>query len=306
MSLSERDLRPQTSLPRPVPPELPDDPAATWPHLRRVGGPVGLGEYLRQVWRWRTFLVRVPLGERKARNQDSVFGQLWNLLNPLLLIAVYYLIFGVVLDVEGRGGVDAYLPFLIVGIIAFDYTRSSTQAGAQTITRNRNLMQSISFPRVVMPLSAMLSETISYLYAVPIMLLLASVAPGGPSPSVMWLLLVPALFVQGMFNLGALMIVARISLRFRDIQQFLPYVLRLLLYASGVIIPITPELIPDGPLLTALQLNPVFHLLEMVRGVVLHSTFDPDAWLRGGAWAFATLVVGFWVFRRAEHQYSGV
>jgi hypothetical protein len=211
LSVPESELRPENDLPRPVAPELPDDPVATWPHLRRVGGPESLADYLRGVWRWRDFLVRIALAERRAQNQDSVLGQLWNLLNPLLLIAVYYLIFGVVLGVESRRGVDHYLPFLIVGIIAFDYTRSTAQAGGQTMLKHRRLLQSISFPRAVMPLSALVSETLSYLYAIPVMLLLASLAPGGPRPMATWLLLAPILVVQGCFNLGVMMIVARIA-----------------------------------------------------------------------------------------------
>ncbi len=306
MSLPETELRPENDLPRPVAPELPDDPIAHWPGLKRVGAPLGLVAYLRSVWEWRDFLVRIPMGERKARNQDSVFGQLWNLLNPLLLIAVYYLIFGVVLNIETRGGVDAYLPFLIVGVIAFDYTRGATQAGGSVLIRNRRLIQSISFPRSVLPLSGLFAETVSYLYALPIMLALVMAAPGGPLPMASWLLLVPALVVQAMFNLGAMMIVARISVRFRDIQQFLPYALRLLLYGSGVLIPLNADLIPNTTLLAILQANPVFNLLEMVRGAVLYGTVDARIWLVGTGWAVATLIVGFSLFRRAESEYAHV
>lgn len=306
MSLPESELRPQTDLPRPQAPELPVDPTTVWPHLTRVGQRVGLSAYLTGIWRWRDFLVRIPMAERKARNQDSVLGQLWNLLNPLLLIAVYYLIFGVVLGVEGRGGVEAYLPFLIVGIIAFDYTRSATQAGSQTMVRHRALMQTVSFPRAVLPLSVLVAETAAYLYAVPVMLVLASLAPGGPAPQLSWLLLVPALAIQAMFNLGALMIVARISIRFRDIQQFLPYLLRLLLYASGVLIPISVDLIPNTTLVAVLQANPMYNLVEMVRGAVLYGGGDARVWLVGTGWAVATLLIGFWYFRRAENEYSSV
>jgi teichoic acid transport system permease protein len=304
VSVPESELRPENDLPRPVAPELPDDPVATWPHLRRVGGPESLASYLRGVWRWRDFLVRLALAERRAQNQDSVLGQLWNLLNPLLLIAVYYLIFGVILGVESRRGVDHYLPFLIVGIIAFDYTRSTAQAGGQTMLKHRRLLQSISFPRAVMPLSALVSETMSYLYAIPVMLLLASLATGGPTPMPTWLLLLPILVIQGCFNLGVMMIVARIAARFRDITQFLPYVLRLLLYASGVLIPINAELITNVRLLTILELNPTFNLVEMARGAVLYGIVEPRIWITGTAWAIVTLGVGFAVFRRGEHEYS--
>lgn len=306
MALSDGDLRAQISLPRPVPPDIPVDPEATWPHLRRVDGRRGLREYLAGVWHWRHFLVRIPLAERKARNQDATFGQAWNLLNPLLLIAVYYFIFGVVLGIESRRGIDHYLPYLIVSIIAFEYTRSSLQAGTSTIIRNQRLMQSINFPRAVMPLSALFGEFIGYLYAIPLMLVLASLVTGGPSPSVAWLLLIPVLFIQSMFNLGALMIIGRFSTSFRDVQQFLPYVLRILTYVSGVLWPLNDDLIRNATLLSILQLNPIYHLMEMTRGAILHHTFVPRAWLLGTVWSVGVLFIGFWWFRRGEHEYTNV
>lgn len=306
MSLSERELRPQPSLPRPTPPDLPDDPEATWPHLRRVDGPVSLGEYLSRVWRWRTFMVRIPLAERHALNQDQVLGQFWNLLNPLLLIAVYYFVFGVILGIESRRGVDHYLPYLIVSIIAFNYTRASIQVGTKTIIRNQSLMKSINFPRAVTPLSALFGETIGYFYALPLMLLLASLVTGGPRPQVSWFLLVPVIIIQGMFNLGMLMILARVTVHFRDVQQFLPYTLRILTYVSGVLWPLNDDLIPNLTLLAILQANPIYNLMEMTRGAVLHGTMPPRAWLLGTAWAVGTLVIGFTWFRRGEHEYANV
>jgi len=306
LALSEGDLRAQISLPRPVPPEIPTDPETVWPHLRRVDGRRGLGEYLAGVWKWRHFMVRIPLAERKARNQEARFGQAWNLLNPLLLIAVYYFIFGVVLGIESRRGIDHYLPYLIVSIIAFEFTRASLQAGTSTILQSQRIMQTINFPRAVMPLSALFGETVGYLYAIPLMLTLASLATGGPRPSVTWLLLIPIMIVQGMFNLGALMIIARFSTNFRDVQQFLPYTLRILMYVSGVLWPLNDDLIRNEMLLTVLQLNPIFHLMEMTRGAILHGTFEAGSWLYGTVWAVGLMCVGFWWFRRGENEYSNV
>lgn len=308
MATPDSHAWPETDLPRPVP-DVPSDPTAVWPDLRRVGIRLPLREYLVEVWRRREFAVTVPLGELKAQNQDTALGQLWHLLNPLMLILIYWFIFGVILGVgdRPRRGVDAYLPFLIVGVITFNYTRSSIQTGARMIVKNRKLVQSINFPRAILPLSAMVSETLSHLYALPVMFVLLLVVPKGPPVMWTWLLVLPILVVHAAFNLGLSMAVARVSFHLRDVQQFLPYLLRLYLYVSGVIIPITGDLIKDDTLRAILQLNPMYNIIEMMREAVLDGAIvEPRVWILGPAWALLLLVVGFWFFRRAENEYGRV
>lgn len=298
--------RPVTHLPEPRRPDLPTDPRDQWPELRRVGTKLPLRDYLRELWKRREFAITVPLGELKAQNQDSVMGQFWHLLNPMLLIGVYYLIFGVILQIEARRGVDNYLPFLIVGVIIFNYTRSSIQAGARMIVKNRNLVQSINFPRAILPASAIVSETASHLYALPVMLVLVMLVEGGPLPQWSWFLLIPVTFFQLLFNLGIAMVVARLSFHFRDIQQLLPFAMRLYFYSSGVIIPINNDVIPNATLVAILQFNPAYLIVEMGREAVLDRAIDPTVWLMGAGWSVAMLVFGFWFFRRAENEYGRV
>jgi teichoic acid transport system permease protein len=297
-------MTPVTDLPPPPSLVLPPDPLAVWPDLRRVGSKLPLRAYLAEVWRRREFAVTVPLGELKAQNQDTVLGQLWHLLNPLFLIGVYYLIFGVILGIEERRGVDDYLPFLIVGIITYDFTRSSMQTGARMIVKNRKLMQSINFPRAILPLSAMVSETLAFLYGLPVMLVLLLIA--GVRPSWGWLLIPVVVVVQAAMNLGLAMITARLAFHFRDVQQFLPYLLRIWLYTSGVLIPINADMIGNDWLRRILQLNPMYSIIEMMREAVLGGAIQSRVWIVGPVWALVLLVGGFWYFRRAENEYGRV
>lgn len=306
MAKADPSLRPRPDLPPPQPPQLPGDPIEHWPELRRIGTKLPLREYLAEVWRRREFAVTVPLGELRAQNQQMVLGQLWHLVHPLLLIGIYYLIFGVILGVEERRGVDNYLPFLIVGVITYNYTRSSMQTGARMILKNRRLVKSINFPRAILPMSSLVAETVSHLYALPVMVVLLVLLPNGPAVSASWLLLLPILVVHAAFNLGMAMVVARLSFHFRDVQQFMPYLLRLYLYVSGVLIPINDEMIPHDLLRGILQANPMFHLLEMTRAAVLGTTPPPWVWWLGPVWAVALLIGGFAFFRGAESEYGRV
>ncbi len=282
-------------------PDIPDDPTATWPGLQRVGVAASLGRYLRDLWAWRSFVITVPLNDMRAQNQDTVFGQLWHLLNPLLLALIYYVIFGLILGIS-RGGVDNYVAFLIVGVITFNYTRTSTRSGAGIIVRNRKLVQSINFPRVALPISALLENVLSHVIAIGVMWVV--LVATGIRPSTTWLLVGPIIVIQSLFNLGLAMFVARFAFHFRDTQQFLPYALRIWFYVSGVLIPIEARFVAMPTARAILQANPIYIIIDVSRDAFMYGVVDQQQLAVAAAWALALFVGGFWYFRRAEHEYG--
>ena len=301
--------QPGGELPAPVTPALPPDILATYPDLRRVGTKLPLRAYLRELWLRREFAITVPLGELRAQNQDTSLGQLWHLLNPLFLIGIYYFVFGVVLQIEERRGVDDYLPFLIVGVITFNYTRSSMQSGARMIVKNRRLVQSINFPRAILPISSIVSETVSHLYAIPVMLVLllsTNLLDSTVVPSFWWLLLIPITVLQALFNLGLAMAVGRFAFHFRDVQNFMPYAIRLWFYMSGVLYPITGDLIETEWVRVLLQLNPAWSIIEIARDALLYQRAVGWVWGLAAIWTVVALVGGFRYFRAAENEYGRV
>ena len=292
------------------PTPIPDDLIAQNPQLRRVGVKLPLRAYLRELWLRREFAITVPMGELRAQNQDTSLGQLWHLLNPLFLIGIYYFVFGIVIDIEGRRGVEDYLPFLIVGIITFNYTRSSMNSGARMIVKNRRLVQSINFPRAILPVSSIVSETVSHLYAVPVMLVLLLstnlLDDTRVWPTWWWLLLIPILLLQLLFNLGLAMATARFAFHFRDVQNFMPYALRLWFYMSGVLYPINEDLIETAWIRQLLQLNPAWSIIEIARDALLYQRAVGWVWALALGWTVVILLFGFWYFRQAESEYGRV
>lgn len=284
--------------------QIPADPRATHPELQSLGARLPLRTYLALMWRHREFAATVPLGQLQAANQNTMLGRAWNLLNPLLLIAVYYLIFQVILGIESRRGVDDYLTFLTVGVIAYDFTRASAHAGALAILKNRGLMQTLYFPRVLLPLTAIFARGTAQLYAVGAMLVMLPLM--GVRPTLGWILLPVVLAVHAVLNLGIAFFVARFTFHFRDFEKFLTYILRLLLYVSGVLIPINADVITTPWLLWLLQLNPIYALVEMTREALLPTPINPVLWASGTAASVAIMASGFWYYRRAENEYARV
>ena len=285
----------------PTLPDIPDDPVARWPNLRRVGVRSSLRAYIADLWRWRNFMVTVPMNELRAQNQDTVLGQIWHLLNPLMLAFIYYAIFGLILGIS-RGGVENYSAFLIVGVIVFNYTRTSLRSGAKTIVTNRKLVQTINFPRAVLPLSATIEGVVSHTFAIVVMWLVLLAT--GVRPTTTWLLVIPLIVLHSVFNLGLMLLTARFAFHFRDTQQFLPYALRIWFYVSGVLIPIEARFVAFDTVRVILQANPIYIIIEIARDAFIHNTIDPTKWWTASAWAVGLLIAGFAYFHRAESEYG--
>lgn len=275
-----------------------------FPTMKLVGSRLSLGEYFKSMWDHREFAATVPLGQLKATNQDTSLGRLWNLLHPLLLIGIYFLIFQVFLGINSRRGVDNYLTFLTVGVITYNFTRTSMHGGALSIVKNRKLIQSLYFPRAILPFSAIVAKSTSHLYSVGVMLIMLVVF--GNTPAWTWLALPFVLIVHAAMNLGFAFFTARFTYHFRDFEKFLAYILRLALYISGVLIPINYEIISNPWLLRMLRANPIFAVIGMTRQTLNVEPFELQIWIVGTVWAIVLLIAGFFYFRSAEANYASV
>jgi teichoic acid transport system permease protein len=271
---------------------------ATHPDLIQLGGKPQLGHYLRSIWQRREFATAIASGELRAQHMDTALGNLWHVLNPLMLVGVYYLMFGVILDVSR--GVDNFVAFLVVGIFVYHYSQKSVLAGAKSITNNEGLIRAIQFPRAILPISTVIGQTLAFLPAVAIMLTVALIT--GERPHVMWLGLLPLFAIQAVWNCGAAFVVARLTDRYRDVQQVLPYIFRLFFYLSGVLYSVD-VFVPDEYTIF-FDLNPFYVFITAARDLVLHQTFTLHYWASGLAWAVGLVVVGFLFFRNAEHEYG--
>jgi teichoic acid transport system permease protein len=271
-----------------------------------VGAQLDTRDYLRAIWRMRDFVLQVPLGRLRAQTHSTVLGGLWHLLNPLLFAGVYYFVFGVVF--RGREGIPNYAAFLIAGLFSFLYTQRVATTGAGAITSNRSLIGQVNFPRASLPLSATLAETISHGWSM--LALLGIVLLTGESVSPEWLLLLPLLTLQCIFNLGLALIVARLGFRFRDVQQFLPYALRMWMYLSGIFYSLAfveSRVSEAGWLIELFEWNPAYAYATLTRAALLEGQeAGLQVWLVAAVWALLLVVGGFFFFRRREIEYAGV
>lgn len=271
--------------------------------LRAMHARLPMGEYLRAMWARRDFVVAMPMEEVRNTHQNTLLGNIWHLGNPLLTVGVYYLVFGVLLSVDRH--IDNYILWLMVGVFAFGLTQKTVLGGATAISANQGLMRAIRFPRALLPLSITISRLLTFGFELAVLAVVTLAT--GEGINLRWLALPAVLALHTALNLGGAFFAARLNDSFRDVQQIIPFVFRLLMYVSGVMFPLETYLegdrVPDI-VRTAINLNPMVAVLELYRWVFLGMAVELDrlAWLIVGT--VITLVAGFLFFRGNESRYG--
>lgn len=286
------------------------DPAAAAAEygLEPMGVRPSLRAYILSTWRQRQFVRSLAISRAYVENQNNYLGQLWAVLNPTLNAAVYVIIFGVILE-AGRG-LENTIAFIVIGTFLFRFFNESVTSGARAVSGNMNLVRSLHFPRSVLPLSEVMSQLASMLPTIVVMIgftLTSGLFPNNEPIEITarWLLLVPAIGLLTMFNAGVAFMVARWAAMVPDLLNTVPFVLRLLMYASGVLFPISNYF--RGGLSAILDFQPIAVYLNLARQALMNEPtipLDPWQWVAGVAWALGTFVVGFIIFWRAEARYG--
>jgi teichoic acid transport system permease protein len=271
--------------------------------LRPMHAFVSTGDYLTQMWDRRSFASAMPFEEIRSSHQDTLLGNAWHLLNPMLSVGVYYLVFAIFLN--ARGGIDNYVLWLTVGVFTFGLTSRSVLAGATAITSNVGLMRSMRFPRALLPVSAVFGRLVTFGFELAVLFVVAVLTGGGISQRIIALPLILAAHTG--FNIGLALIAARLNDSYRDVQQLIPFLFRLLMYMSGVMFPVRQYIDnSDAPGIVSrvVSLNPMVQILDLYRWVFLGGTVD--LWHTAQFLLITALLIvfGFRFFRVKELAYG--
>ncbi|MFE6483864.1 ABC transporter permease [Streptomyces sp. NPDC057757] len=275
--------------------------------LNVSGARPSLPDYIRQLWARRHFITAFATARLTAQYSQAKLGQVWQVATPLLNAAVYYFIFGVLMGTSR--GIPDYIPFLVTGVFVWTFTQSSIMSGTKAISGSIGLVRALHFPRAALPVSYCLQQLQQLLFSMCalVVILLAFGVPVSAS----WLLIVPALTLQFVFNAGVAMIMARMGAKFPDISQLMPFLLRTWMYISGVMWSIEKVLKhQDLPhwVLVALQSNPAAVYIDLMRFALIDSfhagQLPPHVWAVATGWALLAGVGGFLYFWKAEETYG--
>lgn len=254
--------------------------------------------YVRELWRRREFISEMSRAGMRAANTRTVFGQIWLVLNPLLLALVYFILVNVL---AGGGRGPQYFAHLCAGLFAYYYVSGCMSAGAGSVIGAGKLLLNTAFPRLLLPISAVRTSLFRFLPTIPVYLAVALWA-GVPWSPVM-LLSIYFLVAMTLFGAGAAALFATLQVYFRDTASFLPYVLRIWLYVSPVLY--YPEDVPERFQGISLVLNPLYSMLGGYGDVLVRAEVPGvGLFLAAGVWAVVALVLGSLYFMSRERDFA--
>ena len=264
----------------------------------RAGMP-NLRQYFIDIRKRKEFVLELSRAERAEEHLDTVFGQLWSVLSPLLSAGVYYLFIFVVQG--GHQGTEFFL-HLVAGIFIFELVSTAGTRGSNSIVRAGALINNTSFPRVLLPLTDILTAFRVFLPAMFIYAIF-HIALGG-TLYIASFQAIFALVLLVMFASGLAMFAATAQVYFRDTQALMPFALRLTMFLSPVLyFPEQAKALLDGRFLAVF--NPVFCMVQIFSGsLVRGDTFDLWTWVLAIFWATASLVGGFWFLVSREGEFA--
>jgi ABC-2 type transport system permease protein len=272
-------------------------PAEAMKPAVRVRGPAAFSGDLHRFF---SLVWTLAVLEFKLRFFGSALGYFWQLIRPLLLFGVLYVVF--THFVRFNKGVPYFPAVLLTGIVMFTFFADSTSGAVTSVIDRESLVRKIEFPRLVVPLSVVL--TAAFNLGLNLLAVMVFVLATGVTPLWTWLFMPVLLLALVAFATGAAMLLSALYPRFRDIRPIWEVALQVLFYGSPILYAI--EIVPDNRIREALMLSPLGAILQQTRHWLIDPHAPSAATVIGGSARLlvpaAILVgavgLGLWVFAR--------
>ena len=254
--------------------------------------------YLKDFYKRIDFAKQLASSGLRAQHTNTVAGQLWLVINPLLLALTYY--FLVIVVSKGANRSIEYFAHLLSGIFMFYFISNSLVGGASSIVNVGSLISNKSFPRLLLPFSSVITSTRRFLPTIIVYVLLHILFRLPVSAN--QFLLIPVFVLFFMFAFGAGSFFATLQIYFRDTLSILPYVMRIWLYITPVLY-FSHQL--TGTFSTLARFNPINDLF-VLWGDLLVRGINPggEIWFGAISWAAFTFFGGIWFFLSREREFA--
>lgn len=255
----------------------------------------------RRIFRHRGLLATLVAREVKARYRGSFLGLLWSLVNPLLLLAVYSFVFGLVFARPGSDAISPYALFLVTGLFPWIWVSSTLLEGSMSLIANSGLIRKAVFPAELLPTVSALANGVHFLMAMPILAFAVAIGRFQGYPVGGWaalafplILLLQLPMVTGLaIGLSALNVV------FKDVRDLLANLLTLLFFLTPILY--TLEAIPYRPLRIFAQLNPITPYTQAYQQALFFDHWPaPTLWIQMAVVSWICWWLGSWLFVRLK------
>jgi teichoic acid transport system permease protein len=257
-----------------------------------------LPKYLKDIWLRREFAGELSRATMRSQEASTFFGRMWLVINPLFLGSVYFVLVSIISN-GAHSGAD-YMAHLLAGLFAFQFFSQSMMNGSKSVLGVGKLVINRSFPRLILPVSSVLIAFYRFLPSIVVYFVFHLITKQPLSLNQLYA--IPAFLMIFVFSIGVAALLATVQVYFRDLKSFLPYLSRILLYATPVLY--YADAIPEN--LKFMQyVNPLFGMFgawgdALVRGEVPATSL----WVSGLLWSLGTLFLGTFVFLSREREFA--
>jgi len=247
---------------------------------------------------YRELVRNLVIRDLKVRYRNSVFGFAWSLLNPLFLMVVLSVVFTVAF--ERATPVGNFPAFLIVGLIAWNFTSTSLSRAVNSVLENKQLVNKVFFPREVIPASVVLANFVHFVLAIPVLVIILMVLGVMPTPTI--LLLPPVMLIHLELVLGIALFVSCVNVFYRDMGVAMEVLLQAWFFATPIIY---HHWILPVWLQKPFMVNPLAAIITAYRDILLLGQF-PDRNFTLGALVSSTLIffIGYAVYTRYAPRFA--
>jgi lipopolysaccharide transport system permease protein len=256
---------------------------------------------LAELWRYRDLWLTLALRDVKLRYRQTALGVAWVVLLPLLASGIFTLVFGVIAGLPSDG--SPYFLFVFAGYLGWNAFQNTLQRCGISLIGNTALVTKVYFPRIILPAASVLASLLDFTIGVVLLELVLLVR--GELPSLASLAMIPLfMLLLQLVALGAGFVSAALSVKFRDVQYVVPFLIQLLLYAS----PVAYGVAAVPPAVRRFYLlNPIAPLLDGLRSALLGR--GDVHWLAIGTSALVSVALfaaGTLFFLYQDRQYADV
>lgn len=259
-----------------------------------------LGIDLKELWHYRELIYFLTWRDIKVRYKQAVLGIAWSVLQPVLTTAIMTVVFGVLLKVESDG--LPYPVFALSALLPWHLFQLSLQKSSISLVGNANLLTKVYFPRVIIPFSSVLAALVDFAISLALLFITMAIYRLPLTWNVLWVLPLTLLTVLAALAVGLWL--SALNVQYRDVQQMVPFLIQIWMYATPIVYPITT--IPEGTFRYIYSLNPMVGVVQGFRWAFFGGSPPDMTLLISSAAVLLLLVSGLFFFRRMEKTFADV
>lgn len=271
------------------------------PHIRLQPSHGWVAVRLKELWQYRELLYFLTWRDIKVRYKQTVLGVLWALIQPFMTMVVFSLFFGRLAQVPSDG--LPYPIFNYAALIPWTLFSQGLSTSANSLVNSANLLKKIYFPRLVIPISGILSGLVDFALSFTILFGLMLFYGITPTANVIWL--PPLILLALITSLAVGLWLSALNVQFRDIRYTIPFITQLWMFITPIAYP--SSLIENPTLRLIYSLNPMTGVVEGFRWALLGTDTAPNSMILVSATAATLLLIsGLFYFRRMERTFADV